>query len=134
MTDGANTYAIGSNNRYDYDSNGNAQVDPYKPIDDDSNYTGYGYVWQKRISTNGGSYSDYTAAMNDRLATLCSNMKAAGVIIYTVPLEVTDPTIKSMLQGCATEPDYYIDVSSSTQLQAAFTNIAGSISALRIAH
>lgn len=115
VTDGQNTYGTGLN--------GN----------NNSVYTALGYVWQNRISTDTGDFSNPAAALDDRLKKVCSNMKAAGIIIYTVPVEVTDTNIKSLLQNCASSSDKYIDVSSSSQLQSAFTNIAGSISALRIA-
>ena len=114
VTDGQNTYGTGLN--------GN----------NNSVYTALGYVWQNRISTDTGDYSNPAAALNDRLAKVCSNMKAAGVIVYTVPVEVTDTGIKSLLQACASSSDKYIDAASSSQLQAAFANIAGSISSLRI--
>ena len=115
VTDGQNTYSTGVN--------GN----------NNSVYTALGYVWQNRISDNSGDFSNPAAALNDRLTKLCTNMKAAGVVVYTVPVEVTDATIKNLLQNCASSSDKYIDVSSSSGLQAAFTNIAGSISSLRIA-
>jgi Flp pilus assembly protein TadG len=114
VTDGQNTYQTGFN--------GN----------NNSAYTALGYVWQNRIATNAGDYSNPAAALDDRLTQLCSNMKAQNIVIYTVPVEVTDTGIKSLLQNCASGADKYIDVSSSSQLQAAFSNIAGSISALRI--
>ncbi len=119
VTDGQNTYSSGYN----------SQVS----ATDNSLYTALGYQWQNRISTDGGSYSNPSQALNDRMAKVCSNMKAAGVVIYTVPVEVTDTTIKGLLQACATSPDKFIDVASSSDLAAAFANIAGSITALRIA-
>jgi hypothetical protein len=61
-------------------------------------------------------------------------MKAAGIVIYAVPLEVTDSTAKSLLQGCASSSDKYLNVSSSSQLSTTFNNIAGSIGNLRIAN
>lgn len=115
VTDGQNTYGTGLN--------GN----------NNSVYTALGYVWQNRISTDAGDFSNPAAALDDRLKKVCANMKAAGVVVYTVPVEVTDTNIKSLLQNCASSSDKYIDVSSSSQLQAAFSNIAGSISSLRIA-
>jgi len=115
VTDGQNTYTTGYNGG------------------DNSFYTGIGYEWQNRISTKTGSFTDPVTALNDRLATICTNMKAQNIIIYTVPVEVTDPTIQSLLQGCATSASNYINVTSSSQLQAAFSNIAGQIGQLRIA-
>lgn len=118
VTDGNNTYSSGYNNQV--------------IATDNSLYTSLGYVWQKRIATDAGSYTTPALALNDRMARVCTNMKSSGVVIYTVPLEVTDPTVKSLLQNCATDSSKYIDVSNSSGLQAAFNNIAGSISALRI--
>jgi Flp pilus assembly protein TadG len=114
VTDGQNTYGTGSNSA------------------DNSYYTALGYIWQNRISTNGGDFSNPASALNDRLAQLCTNMKAQNIVIYTVPVEVTDPTIQSLLQNCASSPSNYINVTSSSQLQAAFANIAGSIGHLRL--
>ncbi len=116
VTDGQNTYTTGYNGG------------------DNSFYTGIGYEWQNRISDNTGSFTNPVGALNDRLATICTNMKAQNIVIYTVPVEVTDPTIQSLLQNCASAPANYINVTASSQLAAAFTNIAGSIGHLRIAH
>ncbi len=115
VTDGQNTYGTGMN--------GN----------DNSAYTAMGYGWQNRWTSVANPYSDPVTYLNSRLTQVCNNMKAQGVIVYTLPLEVTDPSIKSLLQNCASQASYYIDVTSSSQLQAAFSNVAGSISALRIA-
>jgi len=116
VTDGQNTYTTGYNGG------------------DNSFYTGIGYEWQNRISDNTGSFTNPVGALNDRLAAICTNMKAQNIVIYTVPVEVTDPTIQSLLQNCASLPGNYINVTASSQLAAAFTNIAGSIGHLRIAH
>ena len=119
VTDGANTYGTSMN--------GNL-----------SHYTAYGYAAQKRIGD--GTADGVASALNSRLSTLCSNIKTKNadgtwkINVYTVPLEVTDGNIKSLLQGCVTDPANYLDVSNSSQLAAAFANIAGSISALRVAH
>jgi hypothetical protein len=99
-----------------------------------SYYSGVGYSWQHLISTDGKSFSDPGLSMNDREAKICANMKAKGIVIYAVPLEVDDKTAKSLLQGCATDADHYLDVSNASDLSAAFTSIAGSIGQLRISH
>lgn len=119
VTDGANTYGNSSNINQ-------------------SHYTAYGYADQARISTGGQAGTQ--TALNSRLQQLCANLKTRNsngtwkVNIYAVPLEVSDTNIKSLLQGCVTDPSNYLDVSSSSQLTAAFANIAGSISALRVSH
>jgi hypothetical protein len=112
MTDGENTYADkSSNNR--------------------SNYDGYGFIWQNRTGTTSNSQADRTAAIDGRLSLLCTNMKAAGIVIYTVRVEVTTGS-SALLQGCATTPDKFYDVQSASNLTAVFSAIAGSIENLRI--
>ena len=117
LTDGAN------NSSYSSSLNGS----------DDSYYSGVGYQFQHLISQNSGSFTNPSSAMNDREAKICTNMKADNIVIYAVPLEVTDATAKTLLQNCASSSDKYLDVSSSSQLSATFTSIAGSIGNLRIA-
>jgi Flp pilus assembly protein TadG len=128
VTDGQNTYTTGYNNKTCVNSGGYYNCG----TTDNSFYSALGYVWQNRISTNAGDFSNPAAALDDRLAKICSNMKAQNIVIYAVPVEVTDPNIKTLLSNCASSADKYIDVASSSQLAAAFNNIAGSISALRI--
>lgn len=115
VTDGQNTYGTGLN--------GN----------NNSAYTALGYYWQNRWTSSSNTYSTPASYLDGRLAQVCTNMKAAGIVIYTVPVEVTDSGVKTLLSNCASSSDKYIDVSSSSQLQTAFDNIAGSISSLRIA-
>lgn len=160
VTDGDNTYQTGFNNTNpvtyvastgttsrvqiaEKDGNRGGGTSP----GDNSDYTGYGYVWQKRIAQDGSTNNDVGAgstdspqlAMNDRLKRLCRNMQAQGVILYTVPLRVTDANTKSLLQNCASPTNVgppgtkYLDAQTGDQLKQAFANIAGQISALRIA-
>ena len=109
MTDGENTY--NDNGKY----NGSA-------------YDGYGYIWQNRTGTVG---SGRTTAIDNRLKAICTNMKAAGIVIYTVRVEVTTGS-SSLLENCATTPDKFYDVQSASNLTAVFSAIAGSIENLRI--
>jgi len=100
----------------------------------DSQYSGLSYVWNQLLGLNiGSSASQRTAAMNARLSTLCANMKAQGIIIYTVRVEVTSGS-SSLLQNCATSADNFYDVQNVANLDNAFDEIVGQISRLRIAH
>jgi hypothetical protein len=100
----------------------------------DSTYSGVNYVWSQRLGLDvGSSGSQRTTAMNNRLAELCTNMKAQGIVIYTVRVEVTGGS-SSLLQNCASEADNFYDVQNVADLGDAFEQIAGQISRLRIAH
>lgn len=112
MTDGENTY--NNNGKY----NGSA-------------YDGYGYIWQNRAGTTSASSSARTTAIDDRLKLLCANMKAAGIVLYTVRVEVKTGS-SQLLSDCATTPDKFYDVQSASNLSAVFSAIAGSIENLRI--
>lgn len=105
-----------------------------------SYYSGSGFVWQGRVlqangtPLTGGSSATRTAAMDDRLSKLCTNMKAAGVgiEIYTVRVEVTSGS-SALLLNCASAPDHFFDVQTASQLNATFQSIANQIANLHLA-
>ena len=113
MTDGQNT--IFNNNR------GNQSI-----------YSAIGYIAQNRVGITGGTDAERRAAVDARLALLCKNMKAQGIIIYTMRLEVDDTNYK-VLQDCATTPEMFRDVKQASELDKAFKQIAADIQKLRIA-
>ncbi len=121
MTDGENTFGDVNNNN-----------------NNNSLYEGYGYVWQNRL----GSTNLNTAASNmdarmvpptgTTAESLCGNIKAQNIQIYTVGVGVTTAS-KALLTACATSSDNYYDVTSNgSNLNATFAAIAGSIQNLRI--
>jgi Flp pilus assembly protein TadG len=64
---------------------------------------------------------------------LCKNIKAAKIDVYTVAFQVTDSTIKTILQECASGPSYYFDAADAGALNKAFTEISLSLRSLFIA-
>lgn len=115
MTDGTNTFTDSGDNN-------------------DSFYSGQGWIWQKLTALVGSSDSaTRQAAMDGRLAQLCTNMKAKKIEIYTIRVEVTSGS-SSLLQNCATSPDKFFDVTNVSALGAAFDAIATSIANLHISH
>jgi Flp pilus assembly protein TadG len=104
----------------------------------DSTYNAQGYIWQGRLGITGGSDSQRRAALDNRLdhptagqEDLCGNMKARGIIIYTVAVQV-DSQAQALMQRCATSSDHYFNVTSASAIGDAFDRIAGSIENLRI--
>jgi hypothetical protein len=93
-------------------------------------YTGIGFPWQRRVESTGNPAA-IPAALNNRLATVCTNIKARGIIIYTVRVEV--PGDNTLLQNCATDPGKAYNVSQAADLDVTFKEIARSIQNLRIA-
>ena len=65
---------------------------------------------------------------------LCNAMRADGIIIYTVGLELNTAGFSDdFLLACAGNPQNAFLADNNEQLEAAFKNIAVSISRLRIA-
>ena len=74
---------------------------------------------------NGGAFSQAQA--------LCNNMKAAGVIVYTVGFDVgSDASAKAIVQECATDAEHVYLPSTGAALKDAFHAIGEDISRLRI--
>jgi Flp pilus assembly protein TadG len=76
---------------------------------------------------NGNSYSQSKK--------LCAAMKAAGVVVYTVGLNVIDTAAaKDLVESCATDSAHVFYPTNGASLQSAFQAIGHSISDLRIAN
>ncbi|HWJ75815.1 MAG TPA: pilus assembly protein [Kaistia sp.] len=96
-----------------------------------SYYSSIGYIWNNRLGITSGSDTQRRTAMDNRLSALCTNVKARGVQIYTVRVEVKTGT-STVLQNCASRSDMFYDVQDASQLNGAFQDIAGEISKLRL--
>jgi hypothetical protein len=100
---------------------------------DSSFYSGIGYIWQNRIGvTAGATQTQRNAALDARTTAICNNIKADGVIVYTVRIDVSGVS-PSVLQNCASTPAQFYDVPNVPNLPAVFTAIAGQIGKLRLA-
>lgn len=113
MTDGVNT--IEGNN------NGDLR----------SAYSAYGYLYSGRLgSTNSGTAVNN---MNAQVTTLCNNIKAVNIRVYTILLEENNTTVRNLLRNCATNPSLFYDNVSASQLQQVFRVIGSDLSNLRLA-
>lgn len=69
------------------------------------------------------------STMDSRTSLVCSNIKAAGILVYSV--RVIDGNA-SLIRGCATQTSMYYSVNSASELTSVFASIAQSLSNLRI--
>lgn len=115
MTDGNNEAAVGNSENYSY-------------------YSGVGYVWQERmgVPANNRRKSDRTTARDARLDDICDAMKAEGIVIYTIRVEVRDGS-SDVLEDCASSDDKFYEVDNIAELNATFDDIGNSIQKLRLA-
>ena len=116
MTDGANTYYPQSHFLKSW-------------------YGVYGYVERGRLGTTSTTSATLTKAMDDRTVQACTNMKAAGIIVYTVGFEITGTGAAAaldVLKNCASDKDKYFAPDSEAELLSSFNAIGKDISELRI--
>ncbi|MGI6854083.1 pilus assembly protein TadG-related protein [Mesorhizobium sp. 1B3] len=93
-------------------------------------YTAYGWLEEKRLGTDRSS--EAVGELNDRLAAVCTAMKNAGIIVYTIAFNRPGKSIEDLLRGCATQPAFYFNSPSGSDLKTAFEQIGGSLSNLRV--
>lgn len=83
----------------------------------------------------GQSYSDTSSQATtaaSRAASVCTNIKATGIEVFTVGFQLDTTAAKTLLTNCATDSSHYYDASSESALSAAFRDIALKISSLRL--
>ncbi|MEO5337547.1 MAG: pilus assembly protein [Magnetospirillum sp. WYHS-4] len=95
-----------------------------------SQYTGYGYAWQGRLGTSFRAAAE--TQLDNRLAEVCSNIKAAGITVYTITFGTTTATIQGIMQACASTTDKYYNSPTNAQLSRAFRAIAAELKKIHL--
>ncbi len=100
----------------------------------DSNYQ---YQQVIILLTDGLNTQDrwYTnqSSIDSRQQVTCSNIKAAGITLYTVQVDTGGDPTSTLLQNCATDASKFFLLKSASQIITTFTTIGNTISKLRIA-
>ncbi|MEX2616654.1 MAG: pilus assembly protein [Alphaproteobacteria bacterium] len=95
-----------------------------------ADYAGYGRLHDGALGTTNKGVA--TTIMNNRLSEVCNNMKAEGIIIYTVTFQLNNSNTKQIYENCASDTDKYFDSGNGTALQNAFKDIAEQLINLRV--
>lgn len=104
----------------------------------DITYTAYGYPSSGQLGSNPcptSACNTGEAELNTRTATVCNSIKAnnSNVIIYTVAFGTSIGGVaKTVLQNCASKPEYYFNSPTASDLATAFSKIGDSLANLRI--
>ncbi|MDX2238755.1 MAG: Tad domain-containing protein [Hyphomonadaceae bacterium] len=134
FTDGANT---------SLDNNNAALESDYAAVAYRRIWTSYQYdtqpsagspgltsTWRRTGITGMNSMVTY---INNRQRTLCTNIKATGIEIYTIGFRISaGSTAEQLLQFCATDSEHYFRADSQGELLQAFAAIGTGIGDLRI--
>jgi Flp pilus assembly protein TadG len=78
------------------------------------------------------SSTSYVTYVNGREAQLCTNIKNAGIEIYTVIFRETDQDTENLMRNCASGPDHFYRADSAQELSEAFDAIGSGIGQLRL--
>jgi Flp pilus assembly protein TadG len=95
-----------------------------------STFSGYGYLSKRRLGTT--SPTTAVSRLNEKTARLCTNVKSAGIRVYTVAFQVTAPATLTLLRNCASAPEMFFASSDGAALSTAFRTIATELASLRI--
>lgn len=95
-----------------------------------STFTGYGYLSKRRLGTT--SPTTAVSRLDEKTARMCTNVKSAGIRVYTVAFQVTAPVTLALLRNCASAPEMFFESSSGAALSTAFRTIATELASLRI--
>ncbi len=100
-----------------------------------SSFSAFGFAASGHLGAKDGSQA--RQVLDAKTAALCTNVKAQGIYVYTIALQVTDGATRTMLANCASSecPGEQCSYESPTAgaLETVFTNIALGINQLRVA-
>ncbi|HYD88147.1 MAG TPA: pilus assembly protein [Vitreimonas sp.] len=89
-------------------------------------------VLPSQFRRNINSSNSYVTYVNNRQAQLCTNIKNAGIEIYTVIFRETDSATVNMMRACATSQEHFFRADSAAELSEAFSTIGTGIGSLRL--
>ncbi|SKA36355.1 pilus assembly protein TadG-related protein [Consotaella salsifontis] len=90
------------------------------------------YKTDERLNMT-GTLNQINGELDSRLSKVCTSMKNAGVLVYTIAFGNPAYSSKSLLRDCATQPSYFFDSVTTSDLKVAFAQIGDSLANLHIA-
>jgi Flp pilus assembly protein TadG len=115
------------------------QGNPYGAAAVPSNTTRYIILLSDGLNTQDRWWGDGStegttddAKIDDRMNKVCAAAKTDGVIVYSLYVHVNGGGNSTPLQNCATDSSKYYDLTSSSQIAAAFADITKQITNVRV--
>jgi Flp pilus assembly protein TadG len=84
------------------------------------------------LNTQDRWYSSQSS-IDSRQQLTCNNIKAAGIVLYTIQVNTGGDPTSALLQNCASDSSKFFLLTSSSQIIDTFTQIGTNLSRLRIA-
>jgi Flp pilus assembly protein TadG len=101
-------------------------------MDPNYHYTQAIILLSDGLNTQDRWYSS-ASSIDARQQLTCDNIKAAGIIVYTVQVNTGGDPTSTLLQSCASDPGKFFLLTSSDQIVTTFNQIGTALSNLRLA-
>jgi Flp pilus assembly protein TadG len=101
-------------------------------LDPNYHYTQAIILLSDGLNTEDRWYSN-ASSIDARQKKTCDNLKAAGIVVYTVQVNTGGDPTSSLLQNCASDSSKFFLLTSSTQIVTTFNQIGTALSNLRLA-
>lgn len=113
-------------------SDGNNMIKERDTWPGKSDYSAYGYLANERLDgTDADSNQTKILDSMDKLTSeVCTNIKASGIRIITIRLDLTDDRSEKLLKSCASSEDDFIDAKNASELADAFARVTENITRL----
>ncbi|RWC54957.1 MAG: TadE/TadG family protein [Mesorhizobium sp.] len=133
LTDGANTYYTPSSLNYSDSADSKSIYASYGYLNPGYNGTSVGRLFMGTSSAIGQfdySNGNYTNALNEQMATLCNNAKAANIMVMTVALDLSttktsDQAAIAALKSCSSNSRFRKDPTDASKPAKLFWNATG---------
>lgn len=93
-------------------------------------YGAYGFTSDRRLGTRSAERAVQEA--DRRLLESCTLAKAEGIQVFTIMYALNNASVEQLYRNCASSNDHFFDAPNGDSLEAAFRNIAGQLSSLRL--
>lgn len=90
-----------------------------------SHYTGYGYALEGNLGSSNRATAE--ANLDTRLAEVCTNIKATGIIVYTIIFGTAETSTQTLMRNCATDSGKYFYSATNAEFARAFRKIAAEL-------
>jgi Flp pilus assembly protein TadG len=131
LTDGKNTYYTPGSLGFNDKANAKSIYSSYAYLQPGYGTNGYGRLFHGTSSAVGKSNysnSNYTTALNEQMASVCGNAKAADMIIMTVSLDLSaygDADAIQALRNCASDSRFRKDPNDPSKPAKLYWNATG---------
>jgi Flp pilus assembly protein TadG len=100
-------------------------------FDPDYKYSQVVILLTDGLNTQDRWYS-YQSSIDTRQEKTCANVKAAGITVYTVQVNTGGDPTSTLLQSCASDPNKFFLLTSSTEIPTTFSQIGTALTQLRL--